>query len=371
MSVRQKHANAYAAVAQLDGAVSKVAQRRLEQQGEVYRRLANWTLDPIGLASGQRVLEVGCGSWSLLLAAAARVSPTGRVVGIDRDRRLVEAAKAHVAHLPWVEVVEAVGLAYQMAIPFDAVHCRLVLMHQHAPDTFLGRLVTLARSGGRVSAQEYDADGLPCFPTFAAFERMIAAGLAAIEHVGTDPQAGRKLLDRFWRAGLRNVRGEAEAPFVPFVDTRLEVMLDAFAVVGGLGERAGAMLAAEHEALVGKVRAAHQDPSYASYVVRLPTLVAAVGTRPGVAATRQTERFQKVTTLTPMHSRPVPAERARLCAGAPQEVRSGAPQGVVNTRSGGLNHEPRRRHSQGRARAGHPPRCGCDPGLPGRGHALP
>src|SRR5438067_13249867 len=144
MSVRQKHANAYAAVAQLDGAVSKVAQRRLEQQGEVYRRLANWTLDPIGLASGQRVLEVGCGSGSLLLAAAARVSPTGRVVGIDRDRRLVEAAKAHVAHLPWVEVVEADGLAYQTAIPFDAVHCRLVLMHQHAPDTFLGRSVTLA-----------------------------------------------------------------------------------------------------------------------------------------------------------------------------------------------------------------------------------
>src|SRR5947209_11872695 len=110
MSVRQKHANAYAAVAQLDGAVSEVEQRRLEQQGEVYRRLANWTLDELGLASGQRVLEVGCGSGSLLLAAAARVGPTGRVAGIDRDPCLVEAAKAHVAHLPWVEVVYAAGL---------------------------------------------------------------------------------------------------------------------------------------------------------------------------------------------------------------------------------------------------------------------
>ena|SRR6266849_10680588 len=52
MSVRQKDANAYAAVAQLDGAVSEVEQRRLEQKGEVYRRLANWTLDALGLASG-------------------------------------------------------------------------------------------------------------------------------------------------------------------------------------------------------------------------------------------------------------------------------------------------------------------------------
>jgi len=35
MSVRHTHANAYAAIAQLDGAVSEVEQRRLEQQGEV------------------------------------------------------------------------------------------------------------------------------------------------------------------------------------------------------------------------------------------------------------------------------------------------------------------------------------------------
>ena len=283
MSIRQQHANTYAAVAQLDGAVSEVEQQRLERQGEVYRRLASWTLDALGLASGQRVLEVGCGSGSLLLAAAARVGPTGRVVGIDRDPRLVDAARAKVAHLPWVEVTEADGLAYQPLVPFDAVHCRLVLMHQHAPEAFLAHLVSLARPGGRVAAQEYDADGLPCFPAFAAFERMIDAGLEAIQHVGADFQAGRKLLDRFQRAGLRDVRVEAEAPYVPFLDARLEVMLDAFAVVGGLAERAGAMLTAEYEALVSKIRAAHWDPSYASYLVRLPTLVAAVGTWPGVA----------------------------------------------------------------------------------------
>jgi SAM-dependent methyltransferase len=283
MSIRQQHANAYAAVAQLDGAVNEVEQQRLERQGEVYRRLASWTLDALGLASGQRVLEVGCGSGSLLLAAAARVGPTGRVVGIDRDSRLVDAARAKVAHLPWVEVVQADGLAYQPPVPFDAVHCRLVLMHQHAPAVFLAHLVSLARPGGRVAAQEYDADGLPCFPAFAAFERMIDAGLEAIQHVGADFQAGRKLLDRFQRAGLRDVLVEAEAPYVPFLDARLEVMLDGFAVVGGLAERAGAMLTAEYEALVGKVRAAHWDPSYANHLVRLPSLVAAVGTWPGVA----------------------------------------------------------------------------------------
>src|SRR5438045_6198737 len=85
--------NAYAAVTHVDGAVSETERRRLEQQAEVYSRLAGWTLDALGLAPGHRVLEVGCGGGSLLAAAAARVGPTGRVVGIDRDPRLVEAAK--------------------------------------------------------------------------------------------------------------------------------------------------------------------------------------------------------------------------------------------------------------------------------------
>ena len=73
---------------------------------------------------------------------------------------------------------------------------------------------------------------------------------------------------------------EAQTPFVPFVDARMEVVLDAFAVVGGIAERAGAMLATEYEGLVDEVRAAHHDPLFANHLVRFPSMVAAVGTRP-------------------------------------------------------------------------------------------
>ena len=114
MSVIQEPDNGYAAVTQLDGAVSETEQRRLEQQAEsIVGSLA--TLDALGLALGHPA----------------------------RARRLP------------------------------------------------GHLVALTRPGGRVAVQEYDADGLPCFPTFEAFERMIEAGLMAIKHVGTDPHAGR------------------------------------------------------------------------------------------------------------------------------------------------------------------------------------
>ena len=56
-------------------------------------------------------------------------------------------------------------------------------------------------------------------------------------------------------------------------------MLDAFAVFGGVAERAGAMSAIEYEGLVDKVRAAHHDQLFANHVVRFPSMVAAVGTR--------------------------------------------------------------------------------------------
>jgi len=87
----------------------------------------------------------------MLSAVAARVGPTGQVLGIDRDPRLVEVAKTRIAHLPFVDVVQADGLAYEADIPFDSVHCRLVLMHQHAPDAFLAHLVALTRPGRHVA----------------------------------------------------------------------------------------------------------------------------------------------------------------------------------------------------------------------------
>jgi len=75
------------------------------------------------------------------------------------------------------------------------------------------------------------------------------------------------------------VRLDAQTPFVPFIDARIEVVLDAFAVVGVIAERAAAMPSTEYEGLVHEVRAAHHDPLFANYLVRLPTLVAAVGMR--------------------------------------------------------------------------------------------
>jgi ubiquinone/menaquinone biosynthesis C-methylase UbiE len=283
MATESARGDAYRDIIGTEDAVRHIEQERLRQQGDVYHRLATWTFDALDIGPGSAVLEVGCGGGLLLAAAAQRVGPTGRAVGVDHDPHLIAAARERIAPYPWAEAVEADAMAYAADdARFDAVHCRLVLMHQREPDAFLARMVALARPGRRVAAQEYDADGLPCYPPLPAFTEMIAAGIAAITQVGADVQAGRKLPDRFRRAGLVAVTVEAEIPFVALTDPRMEIWLAAFGAVGPLVERAGQMSAAAYEALVAEVRAAHGDAIHAGRYVRFPALVAVVGTAPKV-----------------------------------------------------------------------------------------
>ncbi len=61
---------------------------RLAGIGAVHRRL----LEQAGLRPGQRVLEIGCGTGNLLLAAK-RAQPTAVVIGLDPD--LTALARAH------------------------------------------------------------------------------------------------------------------------------------------------------------------------------------------------------------------------------------------------------------------------------------
>ena len=219
---------------------------------------------------------------------AERVGPTGRVIGVDRNAQLLAAAREQVTAYPWVELIEADALTYVPVAPFDAVHCRMVLIHQPTPDEFLAHMVALTRHGGRVAVQDVDADGptgaptVLCHPPFPALERLGAAYLIASLRRGSDSQAGRKVLDRLRQAGLAELRTDAQAAFLPLTDPRAATMLDVFARADAAedAQRFGVMPAAEYTSLLAEVQRAHHDPAYATCLFRLWTVVATVGTRP-------------------------------------------------------------------------------------------
>jgi SAM-dependent methyltransferase len=260
---------------------------RLEIQSDTYAPLAEWTLDALHLNTGCCVLELGCGTGSLLTTAAQRVGPTGNVVGVDRDPTLLAVARERMAAYPWVELVEADALGYD-ADPhhFDAVHCRLVLLHQADPNALLAQMVALTRVGGRIATQDIDADGLTdapvpitCYPPLAALEQLSRASVLTRQRLGTDDQAGRKALDRFARLGLGALEVASYTPVFPLTDRRLRILIDR----EGWSERVaatGVMPAAEFEALLADVRRAHEDPAYHGYLVRCWPMIATVGRKP-------------------------------------------------------------------------------------------
>jgi protein-L-isoaspartate(D-aspartate) O-methyltransferase len=84
--------------------------------------LAMW-LDALCLRRGERVVHVGCGVGYYTAIIAETVGPEGRVTGVELDPELAARARANLARLPHVKVVEADGGEY------DAGQCEAVFVN--------------------------------------------------------------------------------------------------------------------------------------------------------------------------------------------------------------------------------------------------
>ena len=163
---------------------------------------------------GERVLDVGCGTGSLALAAARRVGPAGRVVGVDPSVEMIgrATAKARGKHLP-LEFIATAGEALPFpADAFDLVTMSLVL-HQLPADALHATMAQVRRvlaPGGRLLAVDLG----PSVPG----QRTVHSHAGRTLHDGTAGSGQRFDLDRvgmlFEHAGLTIVdRGPVDFRF--------------------------------------------------------------------------------------------------------------------------------------------------------------
>jgi SAM-dependent methyltransferase len=165
-------------------------------------------LDRIGVGPGWRCLDLGCGPGGITHLLSARAGPGGRVIGVDADPVMLEAARtwAEAEGLAGVEFVEADG--YRTGLPrdaFDLVHVRYLAGTAGQPGELLEEAIALARPGGTVAFEEPDTDTLECHPPHPAWDRLKALLQDGFARVGADTRLGKRLFRLFRQAGLERV----------------------------------------------------------------------------------------------------------------------------------------------------------------------
>jgi len=161
-------------------------------------------LDELGLAPGDRTLEVGCGNGSMSKWLAERVGPNGHTVAVDLDLSLIDV------HAPNLEVRKADIVAGPIDPgTFEVVTARAVLHHVADVDAAVRNLVASMAPGGGILLIEPDF-----LPVSVAEPREVHefwnGWLAWSRDAGIDYHIGRTLAPRLAALGLEQVGGTAE-----------------------------------------------------------------------------------------------------------------------------------------------------------------
>jgi ubiquinone/menaquinone biosynthesis C-methylase UbiE len=202
---------------------------RLQHQADELAPESMAVLDRVGLRPGDSAIDLGCGPRGVIDLLAERVSPGGRVVGLDADRAHLAMASEFVATqgLSGVEIVQGDARHTGLATgSFDLVHARALLVNLPQPAEVLAEMVRLARPGGWVAGLEPDVEAAICYPPHPAFDRLCEIFALAFARDGADPHFGRRMAGLYRQAGLADVVVEARAGVYPAGHSRRTIRAD-------------------------------------------------------------------------------------------------------------------------------------------------
>lgn len=202
--------------------------------GPLFRPWAEVLLDHVGIASGERVLDLACGTGIVARLANQRLRKTGHVVGIDLSEQMLAVGRSIDPGIEWREG-NAMALPFGEAADetFDVVLCQQGL--QFFPDKAaaareMRRVLKKAAPGGRLAVAVWR--GLEEIPFFLALHRVAERHLGPVADArygyGDAMTLERLLAD----AGFREVKVEKMTRTIRFDDGMVFVRMNAMALVG-------------------------------------------------------------------------------------------------------------------------------------------
>jgi SAM-dependent methyltransferase len=201
---------------------------------------ARWAPDLVqaaGVRTGERVLDVACGTGAVTRVLAEQVGPAGKVTGLDITPGMLAAARlaAPSQRIEWLE-----GSAVKMPLPdgtFDAVVCQQGLQFFPDKPVALSEMRRVLKRGGRLALSCWrSVEHTPGYLVLEqALARRIGPEKAALPPFSLgDAGAVRGLVVG---AGFREVKLRAEAKMLRFRSAEHLVR----AVVGGAPTMMGAL----------------------------------------------------------------------------------------------------------------------------------
>jgi ubiquinone/menaquinone biosynthesis C-methylase UbiE len=203
----------------------------------------------LGLAPGERVLDVGCGSGVVTRDAARLVAPGGRAVGLDTSAALLAIARERAAAEGLGELVET-RVGDCRALPFDDASFDVTVaatVLAHVPDAGQGlrEMVRVTRRGGRVGVFDFDSDSFLLSHPDRPTTRRILNALS--DHAAVNGWLVRRLPGLLADAGVADIGARAFMPLEREPGSFSAKLAERAAEVA---EQVGAVTAAERAAWV-------------------------------------------------------------------------------------------------------------------------
>lgn len=214
--------------------------------GPLFRPWAEVLLQHAGLAAGNRVLDVACGTGIVARLAKERLGEGGQVVGVDLSAPMLAVAATIAPGIDWREG-NASALPVGEGEAFDVVLCQQGLQFFPDKPAAAREMRRALAPGGRLAVATWRA--LEEVPLVRELHRVAERHVGAIDdqrHSFGDAGALEGLLAG---AGFVDIRMETISRVVRFADASVFVRMNAMAMVG-MSTASGTMEDAERARMV-------------------------------------------------------------------------------------------------------------------------